>query len=446
MEGLDDTIDPALLEFDIDALCVFGDEPGASNLPRIEYTTDILQDEINSGHPCISSEPFDIGSNVQRKCIEQPASGDDAVKQASIPTHTAWPLCPSDPLIRYRRLLAQLTADNGRVGELQFFLRHEWVIREIYCSGHAYAAALCKVLSRLDATIDFDVVLSCTIAHGPEWLWKTPGYPAQLGRDIELRDDKAQFRTLLDRFEATVEMLSDLRMHCILMSGLDVGEQPTEVPVANRETSDSCDSDDYDNEAIYEITRSSLDKFHQDPLKKWMQVDHHYNRRLRRDIRAWARLARYGCMKLSGGTMLVHKHRSKVPRRPRKKLVRYVLPLMPSYKPRAQLHPNDIPFSNESFSSGESSAGSGGSPDSVSSGQKRKRLPTREEGYPCFVCDKTFDRACDLAHHQRSHQDNESRPYGCERCDRRFTFPKDLRRHERRVHRSDSLTSEDHSA
>ena len=325
-----------------------------------------------------------------------------------------------------------------------FFLRRELGIREIYNSSFFYGLRLGGMLQRLDKNTNYDQMLLSTIAHGPEWLWRTPGYPLHLGRGIEGPGEKAHFRTLLDRFEVTIEMLSELRIHCILMFGFDVKEQIYHVPTANLETSDSCDSENDGNDAMYEITRTALEKFQRDPLKEWIQVNHYGNQRLRKDIRAWARLTRCGCMKLPDGTMLLHKHKKQIPRRPRKKIARPASP-----PPRPYDHFQDriyMPSYNGDLSSGESSAGSGESMDSITNGHKRRRLPTVEGGYPCTSCNKTFDRQCDLAHHSRSHLNVDTRPYGCESCDRRFNFPKDLRRHERRIHRIDDATSEDRSS
>lgn len=84
-------------------------------------------------------------------------------------------------------------------------------------------------------------------------------------------------------------------------------------------------------------------------------------------------------------------------------------------------------MSFSSAASGLSNAESFG--ESLMSRKRRREagaFPCTEEG-----CSETFDRHCDLSHHQRRHLPYEQRPYACADCSQRFLYPKDLRRHSR---------------
>lgn len=63
-----------------------------------------------------------------------------------------------------------------------------------------------------------------------------------------------------------------------------------------------------------------------------------------------------------------------------------------------------------------------------------KRQAPRRGGYPCNIdgCERTFDRACELNRHQKTHLDRSERPHKCSVCHEGFLYPKDLNRHQRK--------------
>ncbi|KAF1913425.1 hypothetical protein BDU57DRAFT_356113 [Ampelomyces quisqualis] len=63
-----------------------------------------------------------------------------------------------------------------------------------------------------------------------------------------------------------------------------------------------------------------------------------------------------------------------------------------------------------------------------------RRQAARSRGYPCSYegCEKTYDRACELNRHKKTHLDSSQRPHRCNLCNEGFLYPKDLARHQRR--------------
>lgn len=63
-----------------------------------------------------------------------------------------------------------------------------------------------------------------------------------------------------------------------------------------------------------------------------------------------------------------------------------------------------------------------------------RRQAPRLGGYPCNVegCERTFDRACELNRHQKTHLNSSERPHKCSTCNEGFLYPKDLQRHRRK--------------
>ncbi|KAF1948253.1 hypothetical protein CC80DRAFT_328033 [Byssothecium circinans] len=61
-----------------------------------------------------------------------------------------------------------------------------------------------------------------------------------------------------------------------------------------------------------------------------------------------------------------------------------------------------------------------------------RRQAPRPGGFPCPFegCGKTFDRACDVKRHQKTHLSRTERPHKCAICDEGFLYPKDLARHQ----------------
>jgi len=64
----------------------------------------------------------------------------------------------------------------------------------------------------------------------------------------------------------------------------------------------------------------------------------------------------------------------------------------------------------------------------------QKRQAPRRDGYPCSYhgCRRTFDRACELNRHRKTHLDRSERPHLCNTCNEGFLYPKDLQRHQRK--------------
>ena len=247
------------------------------------------------------------------------------------------------------------------------------------------------------------------------------------------------------------QLAKDIRKIFIMDYKTDPDQGVIARPLAEQETSDSYDTDDdYENEI--RSSREILQFFHRDHTRDSVLIGPMLQPKLRKDIRAWARLYKCGCMTLHDKTMLIHKDKSKVPRRPRKCTSGYFTkevfpPSSYGFTPRHR-RPSPLPLSDfdemqiwkarSSYdSAGCSSAGSRRSSrsrrslDSIS-GTKRLRLSREEGGFPCTHADccETFNRQCDLSQHERCHLPYEERPHSCYFCPKRFLWPKDLRRHE----------------
>ncbi|KAH7382392.1 hypothetical protein DE146DRAFT_226199 [Phaeosphaeria sp. MPI-PUGE-AT-0046c] len=63
-----------------------------------------------------------------------------------------------------------------------------------------------------------------------------------------------------------------------------------------------------------------------------------------------------------------------------------------------------------------------------------RRQAPRFHGYPCRFegCERTFDRACELNRHKKTHLGSSERPHQCEHCHEGFLYPKDLARHQKK--------------
>ena len=240
------------------------------------------------------------------------------------------------------------------------------------------------------------------------------------------------------------------------------------------DTSDSCDVDG-DEDGQYREMREILQAFYHDVNRVSYKTNPVPDARLRKDIRAWARIARFRCIKLPCSSMLISKERLRLPQRQRK-----------HQQPRREQDGVGWAFQNVSFDqhnrhtsvdqhmgckgwqdqayeqhrlpqsdweahgsnydyqSGDSSA-SWSSTSSADVRGKKRRMPRNEGGYTCdfLGCERAYNRKCDLSHHQRSHKPKSEQPYACEHCDERYGFPKDLRRHEKKHQSKSSATSED---
>ncbi|KAH4958747.1 hypothetical protein HBI78_174470 [Parastagonospora nodorum] len=63
-----------------------------------------------------------------------------------------------------------------------------------------------------------------------------------------------------------------------------------------------------------------------------------------------------------------------------------------------------------------------------------RRQAPRPGGYSCRHegCMKTFDRACELNRHRKTHLGSFERPHQCDICNEGFLYPKDLHRHQKK--------------
>lgn len=256
----------------------------------------------------------------------------------------------------------------------------------------------------------------------------------------------ARLSNLLCELGNTAHAIDDLRVDCITDHKFDPAGDGFFLHL---EESDNCDPDD-DDDRLYVEMRKRLYAFQLEENKKYLCTEPVWNRTLRKDIRAWARLARYDCVKLSCQSMLIHKDKGKLPQRPRFKPKDFSA-LLEQRILAAKDVTNNISDEDESFVYDEStediwqprqskagylSAGSNASSASMWSNKsktKKRRLPRADGAYECDSpgCGKSYDRQCHLTHHQRSHRPKDSLPFACEQCEKRFGFAKDLKRHQK---------------
>lgn len=265
---------------------------------------------------------------------------------------------------------------------------------------------------------------------------------------IHLRRQSAPMKTdeLFAPLTTWARSYSALRATCIADWNMDPncalsGFSPTSI----REdwTSDSCSTVD-DEDERYDSVHRTLEAFRNDASMASTIIEPIHKQRMRKDVRAWARLAEYRCTKLSDNSMLLHKDKSQILKRRRRNRPNLLKPFPRDphtpfpHGPHTPLpHDPDVwkarePDKNAGYSSAESN-GSAASAYSRNSGFPKPRLRSRASGYPCAKdgCAKVYNRACDLAHHQRSHRAKEEQPCECPQCVKRFPFPKDLRRHQK---------------
>ena len=140
--------------------------------------------------------------------------------------------------------------------------------------------------------------------------------------DLDSRLDSITTNTLFNDLTSTIKDLQEMRILCITDWKFDTMlYEPHEFPpttLSIEETSDSYDPDD-DNDHWYHLMRQDLELFRQDEAGQWLKTGPIFDARMRRDIRAWTRLANYRCMRLACWSMLIHKDKTQLPRRPKKK-------------------------------------------------------------------------------------------------------------------------------
>ena len=123
---------------------------------------------------------------------------------------------------------------------------------------------------------------------------------------------------LQHKFSRIVESLEEIRASCISYWSIDPEEGTGAKAIHLQETSDSYDTDN-DGDCRYHNLRETLQSFKHDPSRRTLRTAPIHDQRLRKEIRAWARLLQYGCLKLTCSSMLLHKDKSELPRRRRKK-------------------------------------------------------------------------------------------------------------------------------
>lgn len=276
-----------------------------------------------------------------------------------------------------------------------------------------------------------------------------PSRTEQMCAPSPSRTSRSTFYTALKELEDTACALETLRIRSILDYWFDAMEDEPSRVVSKQQTSDSCETDNDRPDQFLEMRRY-LERFYNNDNQVFAKTWPLPQRRMRKDIRAWARLAGYSCIKLSCGSMLLHKSKLQLPRRRRKTFkpssnkdfvsetaydpLLFPLESMESFLARHRRNakvwqPRDSYAGYSSADSNDSYA----SDMSANSANKKRRLDRIEGGYISDFqgCGKAFNRQCDLSHHQRSHRPKDELPCACEGCDQRFGFPKDLRRHEK---------------
>lgn len=350
--------------------------------------------------------------------------------------------CHED-ILRTYRYVKSLSGENG----------YDEMI-ELWASSTVYAASKCKEISEWQySTFAAERSPPCTIDR--KWCkkinnnvgWKTYSTKAmRVTRCSCVAKSWDGLEAVLNELANTAHAIEDLRVHCVLDHWFDPGEWSNAHGNPNillLSTSDSCVTDE-DDDAQYFRMRARLHEFQNDRDREWMKTDPIPQARMRKDLRAWARLARYGCIRLPCNSMLIHKDKDRLPRRDRKKRNVGFREETDQQSSRAR-SPTPVGVDGSTwkarcyvpFVSSAESMASQKSAESNGSSSKKRRLPRSESGYTCDFsgCDKTFDRQCDLTHHQRSHRPKDTLPYPCEDCPARFGFAKDLRRH-KRTHRA----------
>lgn len=273
----------------------------------------------------------------------------------------------------------------------------------------------------------------------------------------------------LTELNETYDIMDALRIRSIIDCHFDPEQHGAQALLMEHDTSDSCGVAE-DDDSCYREMRESLQAFQRDADRSLYKTGPVWDTRLRKDIRAWARIARLRCIKLPCSSMLISKYPHLLPQRQRRKRPsgreqrgdvleceedRACTPVgrdpihsdrrnqtyaMQNRQAQSVWEPR---YNNFDYQSGDSSA-SWSSASSTGVRGKKRRLPRDEGGYACdfLGCQRVFDRKCDLTHHQRNHRPKDSLPYACEHCGQRYAWPKDLRRHEKTHQSRGSATSD----
>lgn len=193
---------------------------------------------------------------------------------------------------------------------------------ELYNCAIAYAKSICYQVgeewrqSSWAATLEWYYKINNNVG------WKVFGTAESLPfpeiDHFNLLKDWTRLGDLLSELTDAGHTIEDVRLRCILDYWLDLDQQGNAVPLQFSMT-DSCDMDD-DDDSQYLSMRTYLYQFQNDSNISWTKTEPIFNARMRKDVRAWARVARYGCMKLSCNSMLIHKNKQQIPRRRRYRL------------------------------------------------------------------------------------------------------------------------------
>ena len=226
--------------------------------------------------------------------------------------------------------------------------------------------------------------------------------------------DKNELEELLVELNNTTQATEKLCQVCMLDYLVDPSQMESQEIIQDIETSDSYDTDDGDD-MRYAAIRDRLKAFNNENARSVLRIGPVFQSRMRKDIRAWARIASYACIRLPGDMMLIHKEWVQRPRKPRRKR-------------NTDLHGETM----------EEGAQTQGDYTCECCPKKPKKFDT-EDGLRYFSSMCGFDLVplvSDLYYLLILDRLHESeKPYACNYCPNRFKSKNEAERHENSLHR-----------
>jgi hypothetical protein len=127
-----------------------------------------------------------------------------------------------------------------------------------------------------------------------------------------------ELQAFLDELDRTRRAINKLRHDGVLDHQVDLSLVGSQEILQDIDTTDSYDTEDGDDKQ-YATLWNRLKAFHNDETSSLLRIGPVLQSRMRKDIEAWTRIAKYACIRLPGDTMLIHKEWVQRLRRHRKK-------------------------------------------------------------------------------------------------------------------------------